>query len=518
MKKKRRFSLNVSHLTFSLWFTMALFVVCNAINYDKIVKWFYLGEQVDYAGFLAFLILGWSLFVAFFLLLAHRWSIKPLAILFIVLSAGVTYFISKYNVAIDRTMVMNAFYTDSTEVSGLLTAQMIPYVLFLVIGPVFLISRVRITFHRPLRHLATSALAIVVVLGVGIGMAYANYNSIHRAANVSDKYVIHSLVPLNLIRSIASVVHRSVQKYQHDNRREIQINGKVTAQQDLVVVLTIGESARQKSFNLYGYDRRITNPELSRDDSLHILNGKASIGTTLFALLEILEKDDIKLPAITSALGIDTTCYVNFQLYDNCDSVGEIEPENCAHDGQCYDEDVVPLLEANLQTYQSGYRFIILHLGGGSHGPLYSKRHPPEFQVFKPQCEDADVVNQCTKEELYNSYDNTILYTDYVLGKITSTLETSRLPYVFIYLSDHGESLLEDGRVFHGMPPGISLPDEQAQVPLIVKSSIPISIVQRDEYLQPDVFDSVLDLLSIQTDVFEPDRAFIKKSPVPAGD
>src|SRR6185312_9539700 len=93
------------------------------------------------------------------------------------------------------------------------------------------------------------------------------------------------------------------------------------------------------------------------------------------------------------------------------------------------------------------------------------------------------------------------------------TLDRSGVPYVFIYLSDHGESLLENGFMFHGLPPGVSLPPEQAQVPLIVKSSIPISIVGRTEYQQPDVFDSILDLFSIQS-TFDKTGSFIKKSGV----
>ena len=155
-------------------------------------------------------------------------------------------------------------------------------------------------------------------------------------------------------------------------------------------------------------------------------------------------------------------------------------------------------------TYQSGYRFIVLHLGGGSHGPIYRDRHPPEFQQFEPMCTDADVANKCSLEQIYNSYDNTILYVDHVLGQVMQTLDQSRVPYVFIYLSDHGESLMEDGVMFHGMPPGMALPAEQAQIPLIVKSSVPISIVARAEYRQPDVYDTVLDLFSIQSATVRP--------------
>ena len=126
------------------------------------------------------------------------------------------------------------------------------------------------------------------------------------------------------------------------------------------------------------------------------------------------------------------------------------------------------------------------------------------------------MANQCTLEQLYNSYDNTILYVDHVVGEAIRTLDRSGVPYVFIYLSDHGESLLEDGFLFHGMPPGMALPDEQAQIPLIVKSSMPISIVKRDEYSQPDVFDTVLDLFSIQSPAFDRAGSFIKKRAEPA--
>jgi lipid A ethanolaminephosphotransferase len=98
------------------------------------------------------------------------------------------------------------------------------------------------------------------------------------------------------------------------------------------------------------------------------------------------------------------------------------------------------------------------------------------------------------------------------VGQAIATLESSKVPYVFIYLSDHGESLLEDGLMFHGMPPGMSLPAEQAQIPLIVKSSVPISIVQRAEYQQGDVFDTVLNLFSIQSRTFDKAGSFINKS------
>jgi hypothetical protein len=75
---------------------------------------------------------------------------------------------------------------------------------------------------------------------------------------------------------------------------------------------------------------------------------------------------------------------------------------------------------------------------------------------------------------------------------------------------------MEEGRMFHGMPPGMQLPPEQGQIPLIVKASVPISIVERREYGQQDVFDTVLGLFAIRTPMFDSNGSFITQTPAPA--
>jgi lipid A ethanolaminephosphotransferase len=513
-----RHRLQISHAQFCVGFSVLLYAICNALNIDKLAKWFYQSDGLDYWALFAYLLAGLCLFLAFFTLLAHRRTVKPLAILLTILSALVTYFVAKYNVAIDSSMVLNTIHTDATEVGQLLSPQMIPYVVFLMVLPVLIILSIDITFQPSARYLVGSFNVIALAMGIAIAALYANYNAIHRAGNISNKYIVYSLVPVNFLSSTISVASKSVKPFFELDKKDIDISGRVSSPDDLVVVLAIGEASRRKNFSLYGYERRNTNPALQTTSGLHLLNAVARRGTTLYALPEILEKKDIKLPTIVAKMGIPTSCFVNYTLYDNCASVGETKVSNCGHGGKCYDEDVLPLLEGALDEYRVGYRFVVLHLGGGSHGPTYSDRHPAEFQQFKPMCNDADVANQCTIEQLYNSYDNTILYVDYVLSQIIQKLDHSGVPYVFMYLSDHGESLMEDGVMFHGMPPGMTLPVEQAEIPLIVKSSVPISILKRAEYQQADVFDTVLDLFSIQTTIFHKAGSFIKKhtEPVPS--
>jgi lipid A ethanolaminephosphotransferase len=500
----RSLSFRVSHSRFSLVFAALLYATCNALNMSALTKWFQGKDGLDVAAFAAYLLAGYGLFAAVFLLLSHRWTIKPLAMIMAVVSGAVTYFIAKYGVAIDASMIANAIHTDATEVKQLLSWQMVPYVAFLIVLPMSIVGLSQITFATGGRYLLSSLKYFSICVVSAVALLYANYTAIHRAGNVSNKYIVYSLVPVNVLSSVISVASRSLKSHFKADPNAVQISGRVAATDNLVVVLAIGETSRRKNFSLYGYARRNTTPTLDRVRDLHLLDGVAARGTTLDALPDILEKNDIKLTTVVSKLGIPTSCYVNYTLYDNCAAVGEAAVKECGHDGKCYDEDVIPLLRSALQSYRSGQRFVVLHLGGGSHGPTYSDRYPPEFQQFKPLCEDADVANQCTLEQIYNSYDNSILYVDHVLGGIIDALDASRAPY--------GESLLEDGRMFHGMPPGIALPPEQANIPLIVKSSVPISIVDRAEYRQQDVFDTVLDLLSIETTQFDKLGSFVKKA------
>ena len=116
----------ISHVRFSILFPLLLYVICNAINLGRLATWFRHGERMDYAGLSAYLLTGLCLFILIFALLAHRLTVKPLAIVLTIFSATATYFIAKYGVAIDSSMILNAVHTDHTEVAQLLSPQMVP--------------------------------------------------------------------------------------------------------------------------------------------------------------------------------------------------------------------------------------------------------------------------------------------------------------------------------------------------------------------------------------------------------
>ncbi|OOE99373.1 hypothetical protein BZG77_03120 [Salinivibrio sp. IB643] len=114
-----------------------------------------------------------------------------------------------------------------------------------------------------------------------------------------------------------------------------------------------------------------------------------------------------------------------------------------------------------------GNRIIFLH-PIGSYGPTYFQRYPKDMAYFQPDCARSDIEN-CEREIIINSYDNTIRYTDYVLSKVIETLKDKSDQYntAMMYVSDHGESLGENGVYLHGLPYRFAL-DYQKKVPLMV--------------------------------------------------
>src|SRR3954468_9151366 len=143
----------VPHTTFSVWFCFSLYAICNAINLGILAKWFHDKGGLNYLAFGSYLIAGLALFTVVFVLFAHRWTIKPFAIALTLTSAACTYFIAKYNVAIDSSMVLNAVHTDWVEDGLLLSLRMLPYFVFLMVFPIILIALVRITFAPRGRYL-----------------------------------------------------------------------------------------------------------------------------------------------------------------------------------------------------------------------------------------------------------------------------------------------------------------------------------------------------------------------------
>ncbi|MBJ3817083.1 sulfatase-like hydrolase/transferase, partial [Shimwellia pseudoproteus] len=195
----------------------------------------------------------------------------------------------------------------------------------------------------------------------------------------------------------------------------------------------------------------------------------------------------------------------------------EIDPKADAKqcDGEtCYDGVMLENVDDEISK-KSGDKLIAFHFIG-SHGPTYYRRYPPEFRHYMPECARSDIEN-CTQEQLVNTYDNTVRYTDYVLAQMIEKLKqySDRYNTVLVYVSDHGESLGESGLYLHGTPYKLA-PDQQTHVPMQVWMSpgfraekhIDLTCLKNNaahnSYSHDNLFSSVLGLWDISTTVYDP--------------
>ncbi|MGO4779028.1 phosphoethanolamine transferase, partial [Lysobacter sp. 2RAB21] len=145
----------------------------------------------------------------------------------------------------------------------------------------------------------------------------------------------------------------------------------------------------------------------------------------------------------------------------------------------------------------------------------YYLRYPPRLRVFTPTC-DTGELGQCGREQIVNAYDNAILYTDEFLARTIAYLsEDADRDTAMIYVSDHGESLGENGLYLHGVPYSIA-PKTQIKVPMVMWMS-PGFIGSRGVDMQclraesakpashDNLFHSILGLMQVQTNVYRKD-------------
>ncbi|HEU5162114.1 MAG TPA: sulfatase-like hydrolase/transferase, partial [Thermoanaerobaculia bacterium] len=296
----------------------------------------------------------------------------------------------------------------------------------------------------------------------------------------------------------------------------------------VLFVIVVGEKARAAEFWLDGYNRE-TNPDLRQDKVInfpHVDACATSTADSLPCMFSSFAKSDFdaeKGRRYESLLDVVQHAGMRVIWRDNnsgckhvCDGVVTqlLDKEQIAgvcQGGECFDE---VLLEGWDELAAGDDNLLVVLHQKGSHGPAYYKRYPKEFERFTPACKSED-FDQCTQEEIRNAYDNSILYTDHVLGQVIARLAASRdRDTAMLYVSDHGESLGENGLYLHGLPMAIA-PDTQKHVPMVLWMSPGFASrfeIDAEEltarasrpYSHDNLFHSVLGILDIRTRVYDP--------------
>jgi lipid A ethanolaminephosphotransferase len=301
-----------------------------------------------------------------------------------------------------------------------------------------------------------------------------------------------------------------------------------------LIIMVVGETARADRFSLNGYSRE-TNPRLKQKNAISFTNFWAcgtstAVSVPCMFLLDGDSKGPAAIKTQENLLDVLQHSKVNVLWRDNnSDSKGvairvpyqdfKSPKVNPVCDTECRDEGMLVGLQAYIESHPTGDIFIVLHQMG-NHGPAYSRRYPPEFEKFKPACKDSD-LNRCSREEIGNAYDNAILYTDHFLAKAIELLEKndSKFETALFYVSDHGESLGENGLYLHGLPKAIA-PDAQLHIPAVMwfgsnfdkLNKLELLVKSKIRYSHNNVFHTILGLLEIESTTYSPAMDMLDKA------
>ena len=453
--------------------------------------------------------------------------------LFILLSASAQYFIWTFGVVIDRAMITNILDTTPAESFALMSGKMVltlglSGVLMVALAWWIKISKAKTVWRSiavRLLNILVSALLIVLVAA----LFYKDYASVFR----NNKELVKSLSPSNSIVAINSwYAHNKM-----DNLPLVNIGEDAVQKPEMhsgprknLTILVLGETSRAQNFSLGGYERE-TNPRLKQDDVIYFAN-TTSCGTAtavsvpcMFSNMPRAHYDEELAHHQEGVLDILQRAGIRVLWNDNdggckgaCDrvphqNVTDLNLTGQCIDGECYDEVLFHNLESYIDNLQQD-GIIVLHTIG-SHGPTYYNRYPAEFKKFTPTC-DTNEIQSCTQQQLTNTYDNTILYIDYIVDKAIKLLQSKQDKFTtsLVYLSDHGESLGENGVYLHGLPWSIA-PETQKHVPMLlwlsedyqqrygVSSQCLQQRAKTDPYSQDNLFSTLLGLLGVDTHEYQ---------------
>jgi len=459
---------------------------------------------------------------------------KPLLVLLTLGCAAATWFMFTYGAVIDQNMMVNVFETNSQEAAALVTPQLVVWLVVAGLLPASLLAMIRIRpgkwWHTLLIRLA-AILASAVVIVLVAAVFYKDYASLFR----NNKGIVKMVTPANYVSAIAKYSKarwfagdQTLIRLGEDARKGPVL---LAQQKKTVLVLVVGEASRAENYSLNGYDRE-TNPELKKQNVINFPQA-SSCGTETAVSVPCMfsgmprKKYDADLAHHQEGL-MDVLGHagVNLLWRDNdggckgaCTRIPHTDMtqwklQQFCKDNSCIDDVNLWRLDDMLDGVKQD-TVLVIHLMG-SHGPAYYERYPAQYRHFTPTC-DTNEIQDCTHQALLNTYDNTILYTDSVVSKTIDALKArqSTLNTALVYLSDHGESLGENGLYLHGTPYMLA-PEQQTHIPFIfwlskdyqqnfgVDAQCLRDQAAKEAVSQDNLFSTVLGMMNIRTAVYQP--------------
>ncbi len=504
----------------------------NVTFFKKVIEVYPLADNPFFLICLFFLLV--AAFNLFLQVICIEKLTKPILIINVIVAALIAHVSSSFGTIMDETMILNMGQTETREVADLLTTSFYFYFLMMGLLPAFILWKLPLKYQSfpstiaPKLKSITASIAVMILCLLPNGKSFASFFRQHKPL----RYYTN---PLYFYYSGGKFLAKN-SKREKLPFKELDSTISITESHPgrELIIFVVGETARADHFSLNGYAKK-TNPLLEKEDIVSFSNLEACGTSTaisvpcMFSIMNQNNFDKDIADATENILDIfRKTGSINLLWRDNnSNSKGvavripyqdfKSPATNPKCDDECRDIGMLSGLDDYIQSHKEGDIVIVLHQMG-SHGPAYYKRYPKEFSKFTPTCETGQ-IESCTEEEISNTYDNTILYTDYFLSKVIELLKRydSEFESAMIYVSDHGESLGENGIYLHGLP-NIIAPKNQTNPAMIMWLNKAIrheidydALLKRknDQVSHDYIFHTLLDFLEIDTEVYDPTKTLI---------
>ncbi|MFC1659482.1 phosphoethanolamine transferase [Pseudomonadota bacterium] len=477
-------------------------------------------------------------FIFFYVFTQIKIAFRIIVFLFFLTSAIFAFCMYSMNIVLDQMMMITIFATDTGETGELVNSEMVVKMVAWAFIPLMFSLFIKFKKERDF-SLKAFKRPIFTILIIAIIPVLLGRTKIYEEDNM--KILVYAYLPYNYTNAVSRYFMKTREslkivedKINLFNEYDFELDDN--RNEDIIFVLVIGESARRHNFTINGYERN-TNPRLGNIDN--IVSYQTAISCSRFTQYSVpcimvrTENNEFKFPMketsminILRGLGFDTY-WLDIQGAFSSNAMPIFQIASEAHEQifrqklraklpsntKLLDEHLLPLIDSALENEERGDRkFIVLHTAGSHYD--YDDRYTEEFKEFQPICGGRG-VSKCSKQEIINSYDNSIVYTDYFLAEIIERLKKKNA--VMIYVSDHAESLGEDGVFLHGTDKHTNRP-EQFEIPLIFWASdkflkdeknrkmfdnIKEKAVQKIETSHDNIFHSVLDCIGVESDVID---------------
>lgn len=515
-----------------LFLSAFFWTVCfNAPIVSSIIK----SASADKNNLLPTLILALAVSVSVFFLsmsiiallgLLPRLIFKGLMILLTLLGATSLVVWLYYGIAMTPDMVRNFLATDIHEASGYWSWSLALNFILITLPGLLLINRLR-SSRRPESKLKRLGICVVTLL-CGVFVLFIQLQPFS-ALMRGDKSLRYLFAPVNIVYSTSSTLLRD-QNPEKAQKVIVDPSPKAifTSDKPTLFVVLIGETARSANWQLANYEKA-TNPELSKLNIVNIPKVQAcgtSTDVSLPCMLSRVGRRDYdrkrilteeSLPSLLKRAGFSVTWVDNQSgCKGTCDGVRVTKPTPdplYCHAGTCMDGVFNRSIDEAFNALKTqNHTVLFLHMMG-SHGPAYYKRSTESEKVFGKECTDP-TFKSCSKESIRAAYDSSIRYTDRVVAELIRKLQNrADINTALIYLSDHGESLGENGLYLHGAPYYIA-PDEQKIVPMVMWFSEPFKknytidtrVIEENSHkpvTHDHLYHTILGLLNVRSSTYD---------------